>query len=279
MKTILVPTDFSANAEHAIRYAVIFAKPFGAKVVLFHSYLLPVYATDLPLPVATDEALRLASQESLEKLATRMRSEFPGVNFETRLEAGYAEEAIRAAVEAMKADMVIMGTRGASGIREALIGTITASMLEVLDVPLIAVPAESPVKAPSRIVFATNYSEGDFQHVLDVIEIAKGVKARVSLLHVSSGELEKEYEYEAIERFKERLKEDSHFANIDFNLLENKDVYEGLSEFLISSGADFVATSMRRRSFLQKLFTRSITKEMAYHTHIPLLAFKVGDKR
>lgn len=90
MKTILVPTDFSANAEHAIRYAVIFAKPFGAKVVLFHSYLLPVYATDLPLPVATDEALRLASQESLEKLATRMRSEFPGVNFETRLEAGYA---------------------------------------------------------------------------------------------------------------------------------------------------------------------------------------------
>ena len=76
-----------------------------------------------------------------------------------------------------------------------------------------------------------------------------------------------------------RLKEDSHFANIDFNLLENKDVYEGLSEFLISSGADFVATSMRRRSFLQKLFTRSITKEMAYHTHIPLLAFKVGDKR
>lgn len=279
MKTILVPTDFSANAEHAIRYAMLFARPFRARVVLFHSYLLPVYATDLPLPVTTDEALRTASLESLEKLTSRMRKDFPEVTIESRLDAGYAEEAIRSAAEAVKADLVIMGTRGASGIREALIGTITASMLGVLDCPLIAVPADTPVKAPQKIVFATNYSEGDFQHVLDVIELAKAVKARVSLLHVSSGELEKEFEYEAIERFKERLKEDSYFGQIDFNLLENKDVYEGLSEFLNTSGADFVATSMRRRSFLQKLFTRSITKEMAYHTHIPLMAFRVGEAR
>ena len=106
-----------------------------------------------------------------------------------------------------------------------------------------------------------------------VVDIARGFNAEVILLHVSNGELDKAYEFDAIERFKERIQEDSRYEKINFKLLENRDVIDGLSLYLDEVKADMLAMSMRHRNFFQKIFNRSKTKRMAFHTHIPLLAF------
>lgn len=278
MKNILVPTDFSQNALHALRFAMELNRKLRAKLILFHSYIIPVYATDVPVFPQADDELRKSSEEALEKLRTKMKVEYPEMEMETMLSMGYAEDEIAEAALSTDAGLVIMGTQGAEGFREALVGTITASVMESAQCPVIAVPEEAAFKGIHRIIFATSYAEGDFQNVETIIDFARVFDAEVVLLHISSGDLEAAYEFESIERFKERVAEDSNYEKITFKLLENKKIYEGLNEYLNSAQADLVAMTMHKRSFVQKLFNRSMTKKMAYHTHLPLIAFKTNEK-
>jgi nucleotide-binding universal stress UspA family protein len=276
MKTFLLPTDFSDNALQAIRYALSLNKTLKSKIVLFHSYVLPVYSTDIPLTVPQDSELRKASKEALDSLKERLIKDFPESEIIVDLHQGYPEEEIILAAEKHKADLIIMGTQGASGLREALIGTITSAVMEYAYCPVMAVPAECDFKPFTKIVFATNYAEGDFHYIEDVLKFARPFNAELTLLHISSGEFERTLEFDAIERFKERIKEDSKYNKVQFKLLESKDVYKGMNHYLNEVQADLVAMTMRKRSFIQKLFQRSITQKMAYHTNIPLIAFKVS---
>ncbi|REJ81733.1 MAG: universal stress protein [Bacteroidetes bacterium] len=277
MKTFLVPTDFSENALHAARYALTMNRKMKAKIVLFHSYVVPVYASDIPVIVPIDAELLKAGEESCRRLHAAMRAEFPESEIIMDIKQGYPEEEIIEAASSHKADLIIMGTKGASGLRETLIGTITASVMENATCPVMAVPFETVFKPFERFVFATNYAEGDFRYVEQVLEFVKAFDATLVLLHISSGEIEKSYEYEAIERFKERIKDDSAYSRLEIKLIESTDVYEVLNKFIVDSKADVVAMTMRKRSFIQKLFSRSVTKRMAYHTHIPLIAFRAAD--
>ena len=71
MKNILVPTDFSGNATHAIRFALELSRKQKSKITLFHSFVLPVYATDIPVFPQADEELRKVSEEALSNLVSK----------------------------------------------------------------------------------------------------------------------------------------------------------------------------------------------------------------
>ncbi len=277
MRTYLVPTDFSDNAKHAINYALHFNDKMNARIILFHSYVVPVYSTDIPLVVPQDSELKKASEEAMEKLRLRLIKEHPATDFITEVQQGYPEEEIVIAAEKHNVDMIIMGTQGASGLREALVGTISAAVMEHANCPVMTVPAECNFRPYKKIVFATNYAEGDFHYIEQVLDFARPYSADLVLLHISSGEFERTLEFDAIERFKERIKEDSKYKNVSFKLLESKDVYKGMNLYLEEIQADLVAMTMRKRSFIQKLFKRSITQKMAYHSEIPLIAFHVSE--
>ena len=224
-----------------------------------------------------DEELRKVSEEALSNLVSKLKAENPGVDIDSFVSQGYAEDEIVDAAKSSGADMIVMGTQGASGLREALVGTITASVMDHAECPVMAVPEGASFTSFDKIVYATSYAEGDFQHVEEIIDFARLFNAEVILLHISSGTVDTSYEFESIERFKERIVEDSQYERISFKLLENKSVYEGLNQFLEEVKADLVAMTLHKRSFVQKLFNRSITKRMAYHTHIPLIAFKTEE--
>ncbi|MFM7218379.1 MAG: universal stress protein, partial [Bacteroidota bacterium] len=169
------------------------------------------------------------------------------------------------------ADLIVMGTRGASGIREALIGTISASVVEKAECPVIVVPEETSWSNFDRILYATSYEEGDYGNVEGVIEFAKAMNAEVILLHISSGKYEKTYEFDAIERFKESIRADSGYERLSFKLLDDEDVYEGINAYAAEIRADMLAMTLRHRPFMSRLFQRSMSKRMAFHTHIPLM--------
>jgi len=183
MKTILVPTDFSENADNAIMYALEMNKKFNAKIILFHSYFIPVYAAEAPMNVPGLAELKNDAMKSLEKVKVKINTSFPGNNFviETSVSEGMPEDEIATITEKEKPDMVIMGTKGAHGIREILIGTTTASVMKNIRCPIIAVPAEAKFKGINKIVFATNYAENDFENIESVIDFAKHYQAEVTI--------------------------------------------------------------------------------------------------
>lgn len=274
MKTLIVPTDFSDNAMHALRYACMLNAKLNGRIILFHSYAVPVLSTDMAYEIMPpDEELKKISRGALKNQKEQIAAEFPGMPFETVIEAGYAEDEITNLAKTKEADFLVMGTQGASGLREALIGSITASVMEDATCPVIAVPEKAIVNRLNKIVFATDYALNDFENVSKITAIAKPFNAEIILLHVSSGELDKAYEFAAIETFKERITEENKYERVSFKLLESRDVLDGLNFYLDEIRADMLVMSMHHRTFFQKMFNRSKTKKMAFHTHIPLLAF------
>jgi nucleotide-binding universal stress UspA family protein len=277
MKTILIPTDFSKNSDNAVHFALELNKKLNAKITLFHSYVVPAYASDIPVVMSSDEELKNIAQKGMENLTGKLQKEYPGMNIETMILDGYAEDEIVAATTDKKTDLVIMGTQGASGLREVLIGSTTAAVMEETECPVLAIPEKATFNGMHKIVFATNYAENDFENIENVIDLARKFDAEVILLHISSGELDTAYEYAAIETFKERIRQDSKYENVSFKLLESRDVIDGLSFYLDEIKADMLVMSMHHRTFFQRVFNRSKTKRMAFHTHIPLLAFHVKE--
>ena len=124
-----------------------------------------------------------------------------------------------------------------------------------------------------KIVFATNYGNDDFRNVFDAIDIARMFGSEIVLLHVSTGDYSRTMEVEEIEGFKQQVSLESGYTKITYELLEDEDVYHSLKGYLSDSNADMLAISMRQRTFFQKMFSRSLTKKMAYHSRIPVLAF------
>ncbi len=277
MKTILIPTDFSKNSDNAVHFALELNKKLKAKALLFHSYVVPAFASDMPVVIPSDDELKTIAQKGMKNLKEKLQAEYPGMEIETMILDGYAEDEIVAATADKKTDLVIMGTQGASGLREVLIGSITAAVMEDTACPVLAIPENAAFKGLHKMVFATNYAENDFENIENVIDIARKFDAEVILLHISNGDLDTAYEFAAIETFKERIKEDSKYEKVSFKLLESRDVIDGLNFYLDEVRADMLAMSMHHRTFFQKIFNRSKTKRMAFHTHIPLLAFHVKD--
>ncbi len=273
MKKILVPTDFSRDADHALDFACGLSLKLKAEIVLHHSYVSPIYATDLPLAIPSDAELEKNSLDGLGDVRKRYLKKYPALKFNVHASAGYAEDEIPKSAIESSADLIIMGTKGASGLREALIGTITASVFEHSTCPVIAIPELSTKKTIDRIVFATSYEEGDFGNIEQVIDFARVLQAEIILLHITSGKYDRTFEFDAIEKFMESIREDSHFSKISFKLLDGTDVYSSINHYLEEVDADMVAMTIRHRPFMRKLFERSLTKRMAYHTRLPLIVF------
>ncbi|CAN5549883.1 universal stress protein [soil metagenome] len=280
MKTILIPTDFSPNSENATDYAMEMNKKINAKIVLFHSYFIPVYGTDMPVEVLNDAEIREASLKTLEKLKEKAKLKFKNSDFvfDVLTSEGIIADEIAAAVEKEKIDLVVMGTKGAHGLKEVLIGTNTASVVGKVNCMVLAIPEEAKFKEIKKIVFATNYAENDFENIEAVIDFAKHYNAEVIMLHISEGDLSRSFEFNSIEHFEQRIKEDTNYEGISFKLFEGKNVEEGISLYLEEINADMIAMTNRHRNLFQRLFDRSLTKKMAYHTHIPLMTFHVKER-
>jgi len=273
-KKILVPIDFSSDAEHALQFALELSKKLKSEISLFHSYAIPVYATDIPLAMPDISELEKVAMDGLTMLKNKYQSLYPDSKIGMYITEGFAEDAISGAVEKIQADLIVMGTKGASGLREALIGTVTAAVIEQANCPVLAVPPLVKWTDIKKIVYATSYEESDFGHVETVIHFARALNASLTLLHISTGKYDRIFEFDAIQRYKERLEEETDFHNISIKLLVEEDVFHAISNYTDEVKADMIAMNLRSRSFMQKLFERSLTKRMVYHTHIPLFAFR-----
>jgi nucleotide-binding universal stress UspA family protein len=280
MKTIVIPTDFSPNAENAIKYAFEMNRVLKAEIQLFHSYVLPVYATDIPVTTPDMAGLRHESQKALQKEKAKMERIFPDIHSRVHLStsAGFPEEEIPAFAEKKKAGLVVMGTKGATGLKEVIFGTNTANVIGKLKCPLLAIPEQAEFRGLNKIVFATNYAENDTENISVVIDFARHFDAEVVLLHIASSDSSLPFEYNSIETLGQRMRESNHYEKISYKLLENTDIEEGINLYVDEIKADIVALTNRPRSLFRKLFDRSLSKKMAFHSRIPLLVFHVDEK-
>jgi len=273
MEKILVPTDFSGNANNALEYAVALAEKEHAKLVLLHAIPITYTAPDLGGSVLTD---KLASVEKeSRRLLGQMCEEVKRkqVTCEYICETGLPVEVITNALRGERPQLVVMGTRGASGIGEFLIGSNTAKVIGNSECPVIAVPEKAVYNGIKKITYATDYHKSDLTALKEVVKIARLFRAQLNVLHIADGEFTAETEKETLRDFMSKVNDELDYNNVSYQLIQGNDVEKKLQEYVNEKYSDLLAMSTRHRGLIDKLFGKSITIQMAYHTRVPLLVF------
>ena len=270
---ILVPTDFSENAEHALKYAMNLASRINGQIILYHFISIPVYSSDIPLALPSEADLKKDADQRLTEIKEQYTRIFPGIpiSCETCVAINFPEDEIINEEISAHADLVIMGTRG-SGMR-TILGTNTAAVIEESKIPVLAIPEDAEIKMPEKIAFAVNYSNDDLQNILSLIELLKPLRASITIVHVSDHKENLSIADNELEILLSRVRSESNYPFVHMNIITSDDTIESLNDWLSENKFNLLAVSMRKRSWAEKFFGRSMTIRMLYHTHVPLMAF------
>jgi len=140
MKTLLVPTDFSPHSEKAVALAIELAKLSGAKIHLLHCYQVNVGGVSpygVTVPEEFNRQIREAAARSIEALEQQVAAS--GVPVEAHITPSYPSEAVSELADEIHADLVIMGTRGATGLKHILLGSVAERTLRTAPCPVLTV--------------------------------------------------------------------------------------------------------------------------------------------
>lgn len=274
MKTLLVPTDFSLNADKALAFAIGMAKQGDFQLLLFHAYHIP-FAGPFISALAIENELEAAQEEAEKKLRGLCAEVILGHKVKCEYAAAHAlpVDAILEASKKHHAALIVMGTKGATGLKRILVGSITADVVEKSFCPVLAVPEKASFHGLKKIVYATDYHHSDLESLKTVLEIAGYFNSDVDIVHVCDGEYTEESEKGLLKKFEGEVRSLTPYPRLSFNLCKGKNIQDKLRKYSRSRTTDLLVMSTRHRTVTDKLFNRSMTKKMAYHTRIPLLSF------
>jgi nucleotide-binding universal stress UspA family protein len=270
MKVILVPTDFSPQADNALRYAVELAKHTKASIVLLNVFNIPYPAgLDAPLFILPVDEIKDEYKKQLDLLAEKIRNE-TGRNIEIRTEVvsgPVSDEIIDMAVIA-DADLTVMGIKGMGPFGEFLIGSTSTTVAHHTICPLIVVPEKCTYERPERIVLGLDFPENKMAFPPTLLKFSSLFGSKVMAVNiVKSGHLHDE----KIAEHKKEFQEIQLPAGTSLEFFENENVIDGILEYALTERAGLIAMTPHRHNFFYDLFVSSHTSKVAFHTQLPLL--------
>lgn len=276
MKRLLVPIDFSAQAEYAAKVAVNIAKLTGSKIYLLHMLELPTgvidpssYGTSSNTPTAL-----LFLKRAYQKFENFKRLPFfEGVEMEDsvlfhKAYDGIIDESIKNDI-----DLIVMGSKGTSGLEEMLVGSNTEKVVRNSDIPVLVIKQEVENFKIENIVFASNFSldaRKSFQKILDFTTI---FDAQIHLLKINTI-----HNFETTKESSDAIREfvnEFDLKNYTLNIYNDISVEAGVLNFAKVTNADIILLNTHGRSGLAHLFTGSIGEDLANHAKLPVLTFKI----
>ncbi len=270
---VLIPTDFSESARAAFDYGYQLVKDHSdLELILLNSYEMPKVGANGGVIMNLEEAMAKESERDLSIELRQLQELYPGVKINTISRYGTLENSISRTWNEEKVDFIVMGTRGASGIKKALIGSNTQSVIENVIEPVIAVPHHWKYRKIKNIVYATDLNRLENPDILEpVIKLAEMDGATVHIIYVAKEKTEVDLEKEI-----ESLPLNKHFSTIPrkFAVVESKDVADGIDKYVNDIDADMVVTIPKVVSFWESLFKRSVTEQVAFQSKVPLLSLR-----
>ena len=141
IRNVLVATDFSADARRALEWAVALAGRVSARVSLVHAVALPVAFGEEELVLESVTAAQWAAQQAARGKLERLRAEHSAVAGEVSVEPGHPDGVILDVARRLKSDLIVLGTRGRSGLGHVLLGSTAERVLRRAPVPVVVLKA------------------------------------------------------------------------------------------------------------------------------------------
>ncbi len=274
MKKIIVPIDFSEQSEYAMKVAASLAKKHGSEILALHMLELN-YAV-----INSAEGVHPEQTVFLLKLAEKKINEFldkpylKGVSVTPIIKHYKVFSEVNDIAKQHQVDLIVMGSHGTDGLKEIFIGSNAERVVRNADFPVIVVKEELKVFKINGLVFACDFKEDNLVAFKKAQDFAKMLSAEVELVYINTpGDnfLSNHDAYEIINEFLSK-------ANVgqQVEIFNDYTVEQGILNYSKSVLADMIAIPTHGRKGLSHFFMGSIGEDVANHSKIPVVTFKIS---
>jgi nucleotide-binding universal stress UspA family protein len=284
-KNIIVATDFSESATNAYHYARQIASHLNASLTVMNVFELPVLDPGVPNVYAT-----MPSIDELQKAAEKRLSNFireTEDDSDTTMVASRVEVKIQAHIgfpadklielsENPDTDLIILGTVGEQGWLTKLFGSVAIKVMQEAQCPVLLVPQSAEYKNIHHILYAASPESASNKTVGMAIDFAKHFVSAIHFVHIDA--VFENPKSNTSSLFKKVL--EGKAPNLPYTI-ENvaaQSVGEGVSSFCLKNHVDLVISVTHHRKFWDNLIHHSISKDLVWQAHLPILCLHTDDK-
>lgn len=271
MKKIILPTDFSQNAENAISYALNLFRGQDCIFYLLNTFLPSAKHKEYyPWHNDIEDSTPGKSMKSLTSMIDRLicKTENQKYIFVPHSALNTMAGEIKKVIEVENIDLIVMGTQGATGAKNVIFGSNTVQTIKKLDRPIIAIPSNFKFKEPKNIVFPTDFEVSySTEQLKDLLAIAKRFKSFINVLHIASQSGLSQVQADNKATLEQVLKDVEH----QIQCLTSQNVYETVNSFQIDGSTDFLVMIRNKHTFYERLFTTSNIEKIGLRITVPFM--------
>ena len=277
MKKIIVPIDFSEYSEFALKAAASIAKKYDSELFVLHML-------ELSNAILTSENDSLNEEAVFYlKLAEKKFDDFldkpylQGLEITPIVKRFIVWSEVNDVASEHNADLIVMGSHGASGMKEVLVGSNTEKVVRHSDIPVLVIKHNPILLDFENGVFAIDFSDDAVAPYLKAKSTFNKLGAKMHLVYVNSPDGNFRSSPEIDKRVADFLKKaDGNLENLSsVSVVSDYSIEKGIFNFANVIGADFIAVATHGRKGLAHFFEGSISEDIANHSTLPVITFKI----
>lgn len=274
MKTILLPTDFSKNSINAIQYAIDMFQNIDCDFFLLNVQKASSFISDDIMVMSSSttiyQTLISAAKKSIDNIILKIKAKHSNDkhHFHSIVDYDNLIDSINQVSKIHNVDLIVMGTKGASGLEKVIFGSNTVHVMQRCHIPVLAIPDNCKFNGLYKVLFTTNHLE------LYSIEELKWLKyfnalynSELDILHI------KDEKHSTHEVFSNEVIFKTHFTGAihKYITINSKDIFEIINKYIIENQIDMFAMLTTKHSFLDRLFAKHPVETFGFKIHIPFL--------
>ena len=260
MNKILVPVDFSDASSNALSYAIQLLGTSSLEITVLHVY--GVRSTTLMMK-NIDGVLEKDAKQKMDEFLKKVRKEYPDVVFTSKIIKDSAVSTIAALGDSGHYDFIVMGTKGASGLKEAFMGSVAGGVVSKTSAPVVVVPESQTFRPLDKIIWAaSDHPFSDAKVMEPLRKIANLHQSEIKVLHIADKKTPHiEEALSAIEDLNPSV--DYAFGTGHIN--------KDLNEYLMKDFSGMLCLIRSKKGFMERLLNESVTMKQTFHSPMPLL--------
>ncbi len=278
MKTLLVPTDFSEKSQAALEFGLQLAEKYDYDVIIHHTvdfintydnmYMDTPNVNSFTQDVVEDCEIKL--EDLLKKYGQN------GIKVSKSLTVGNMISDLKKVVKVREVDLIIIGTKGASGLKEFFVGSNTEKVVRLVNCPVISIPKISNFKDVRKILVPVDLRELRPGFLKQISRLQQIFSASIEFIWVQTPHTIENGDL-ITEEFNNMLSE-YEIASSSFSIVRNVFPDEGILSYTKESRVDMIAMATHARRGLAHLFSGSLTEDVLNHLNVPMWSFKLEEK-
>ncbi|MEO8774213.1 MAG: universal stress protein [Gelidibacter sp.] len=268
---ILIPTDFSENAWSAALYALKLYNNKACTFYFLHAWTFVNTGARTYISPNYIDKLKDTSREQLTALKERAKSESTNNEheFKTIFTTDSLIDSIIFAIGKQKIDLLVMGTKGATGAQEFLLGSNSVSVIKKVKLcPSLLVPDNYEFKSLAHIGFPTDFNRLYGEELLAIRKLASLHNSTINILNINGLDKLTDTQRNNFDILQEYLKNDQHtfYWKSDYAKKE-----QAIKDFIEENTINILIMINYEHSFIESLIKEPVISKMGYHSEIPFM--------